>query len=543
MDSTEFKRLINALPALPPSPFHQFFDTNYTPSDLEISEIRFLVQNVKTQLALLDNYREQLSHYIDKHAALASPIRRIPDDILREIFIASLPRTPTFSSTEPPHTLGWVCRRWREVALSTQRLWSTVYVSMPCESNPAADRLARLRCSALQTWIERSNPIPIRLWLVDYPSGIAQTFLQPFTHRIGELRQELYEPNHSTFLLQLGRFQNLRSVSVVNEAEEEDVAVLCDPELLVRAPNLEAISCRGMASSPFQYALNWSRMTTFRWTTHNRHAFLSNEQVLRLLESMPSLRVCRIGQFNAPRPRNEDAQVQRVIALPQLQVLCLYQSEGGPMTVSLLCHVDAPLLHRLSFSFVPPISLRSTPIKAQLLRRVEVLIESYTSKEIIDLISSMDSLEDLILKYRPFPIRSPPGNMSDDEWTENYGFNDGVLKALTPTNDDPNSTLACPRLHSLEIDDFMVDRPLLTTEAFMAFIIERSRHPKAQTCLARIQLRSPGYVPGLRAALQTWMQAGNNPVKLVFSGRENEEIEERPRYPQDPPNTEVFDDW
>ncbi|EAU83389.2 hypothetical protein CC1G_09083 [Coprinopsis cinerea okayama7 len=541
---------------LPPSPYSQLLDTNYAPNDDQVSDIRSLVKSLQEQLARLDDvppilihpdYRRQLRHYINQHTALVSPIRRVPEDILREIFIATIPRVPRISCQESPQILGWVCRRWRGIALSTPRLWSVVEVSTYFDpsSQPAGESRALRRCSALLAWLERSKSIPVRLWLHEGPTAIARTFLQPFTHRIGVLRQEIGHSNPSSLLLAQGQFQNLRCLHVENRAGPEDLAaVLCDGSLLDRTPNLDAVFIQGRASSPFMYALHWSRMTSFRWSTCNSNGWLWNDQTLKLLESMPSLRRCQIdqteGQARAIDTESHRARRHRLVSLPQLESLCLRQKEGGPMTVDVFLDIDAPLLHHLSFAFIDPISLRAPSIKAQTLRRVDIAIDNYTTQELIGLLSSMSSLEELTLRYRP-------DWMWDDyyDWLQangsekaNHGFNDRVLKSLTAPTKNAGTEFVCPRLRTLEIDDFdglTVERSNLTTEAFMAFIVERSKISNAHSRLAHIRLPYPLYVFRLQGAFQAWKEAGNGNHLVQLEFRHMQKPYERPYSPEIPP--------
>jgi hypothetical protein len=63
---------------------------------------------------------------LDKRKAWIAPIRRLPVEILSEIFI--------FSSEVGglvPLTITEVSRHWREVILATPRAWSRVYANLP----------------------------------------------------------------------------------------------------------------------------------------------------------------------------------------------------------------------------------------------------------------------------------------------------------------------------------------------------------------------------------------------------------------------------
>ncbi|KAF5310682.1 hypothetical protein D9619_007938 [Psilocybe cf. subviscida] len=94
-------------------------------------------------------------------SACASPIRRVPDDILQEIFMTCLPfdTNPTLISVKKaPILLTHVCRRWKNLAFSTASLWS--HFSIPLYSyKPPYIEVIR----AVQEWLARSNKCTLNL--------------------------------------------------------------------------------------------------------------------------------------------------------------------------------------------------------------------------------------------------------------------------------------------------------------------------------------------------------------------------------------------
>ncbi|KAJ7255887.1 hypothetical protein B0H12DRAFT_964781, partial [Mycena haematopus] len=120
--------------------------TNYCPLDEEVCEIEALLVRSRSRLQDLDDRiadlqkvtaideqvidelteeRTSIRTYVDAHRALLSPVRRLPLDMLQEIFVACLPthRNCVMSASEPPVLLGHICSSWRSISHSTPRLW------------------------------------------------------------------------------------------------------------------------------------------------------------------------------------------------------------------------------------------------------------------------------------------------------------------------------------------------------------------------------------------------------------------------------------
>ncbi|KAJ7698995.1 hypothetical protein B0H17DRAFT_926902, partial [Mycena rosella] len=121
------------------SPFASKLGTNYCPEDEEIAQIRVLLAEPANRLKSLDDEisklqvaldrmkeeRSRLGAYVEGHRALISLARRLPLDIIQEIFLACIPTHCNcfMSATEAPVLLGRICSSWRSISLSTPRLW------------------------------------------------------------------------------------------------------------------------------------------------------------------------------------------------------------------------------------------------------------------------------------------------------------------------------------------------------------------------------------------------------------------------------------
>jgi hypothetical protein len=147
------------------SRFSRRLSTNYIPSDEEIDLIRMELVSNTQELARIDEricelsaQRDQIQAYIDSHKALISHPRRLPVDILREIFIACLPanRNAVISAWEAPLLLGRICSAWRTIALSTPRLWASLHAPLDYILEEEPRKLAVIE------WLQRSGPFSFR---------------------------------------------------------------------------------------------------------------------------------------------------------------------------------------------------------------------------------------------------------------------------------------------------------------------------------------------------------------------------------------------
>ncbi|KAH6910997.1 hypothetical protein BKA70DRAFT_50694 [Coprinopsis sp. MPI-PUGE-AT-0042] len=126
---------------LPTTPFKGRLGTNYVPTEDETTAVRELIKTVEPQIVSLDAEIEALKQrraiytsFIADHRALISPIRYMPPDILRKIFSYCLPydnQEKAMQASEAPLLLVQICRHWRDLAITTPTLWSTIFLKIP----------------------------------------------------------------------------------------------------------------------------------------------------------------------------------------------------------------------------------------------------------------------------------------------------------------------------------------------------------------------------------------------------------------------------
>ncbi|KAJ7651234.1 hypothetical protein FB45DRAFT_731279, partial [Roridomyces roridus] len=128
----------------PGSPCTHLLKSNNAPTETEIPPIQLFISenqsrldaldvqidDLRAQMQRLQSQRDAVADCVRRHIAVVSVLRRVPPELISEIFVWTLAGGQTWDA--PPWYLGLICRSWRGIALSTPFLWSCIVV----ESRP-----------------------------------------------------------------------------------------------------------------------------------------------------------------------------------------------------------------------------------------------------------------------------------------------------------------------------------------------------------------------------------------------------------------------
>ncbi|KAJ3880130.1 hypothetical protein F5051DRAFT_324440, partial [Lentinula edodes] len=122
------------------------------------------LQTLEAKARILNSELVQARSDLLEHRALLSGARKLPVEIISEIFLQCLPEVDTLSFMRPePHPdqapllLTQVCRSWRSIAIATPRLWSTLIINA---SNGSSSH-----CEITKLWLDRSRNVPLTFTL------------------------------------------------------------------------------------------------------------------------------------------------------------------------------------------------------------------------------------------------------------------------------------------------------------------------------------------------------------------------------------------
>ncbi|KAJ7433679.1 hypothetical protein B0H11DRAFT_2259182 [Mycena galericulata] len=154
--------------------------TNEAPTDDEAAQVLRAMEESRARIIQLDRAISALQSIIEKHrrarqaasdqirrgTLILSVSRRLPTDILVEIFNWTVPdeaarKRPTARS---PWLLGRVCSRWRALSLHLPELWTTIDRNIPL--------------AMVKAHLDRSHPHPLTVELGYSDSGSVELLVQ-----------------------------------------------------------------------------------------------------------------------------------------------------------------------------------------------------------------------------------------------------------------------------------------------------------------------------------------------------------------------------
>ncbi|KZP22093.1 hypothetical protein FIBSPDRAFT_687916, partial [Athelia psychrophila] len=84
----------------------------------DVSQLDQDILRLENTLHELRRKRDEMKSFTLAHKTLVSPIRRVPPEIITEVFLHSAD-----GNLGSPLLLASICSRWRSIALSSPQLW------------------------------------------------------------------------------------------------------------------------------------------------------------------------------------------------------------------------------------------------------------------------------------------------------------------------------------------------------------------------------------------------------------------------------------
>ncbi|KAJ7160159.1 hypothetical protein C8R46DRAFT_956340 [Mycena filopes] len=341
------------------SPFREKIGTNYAPLDSEIGQIKELLLHPRAEIWRLDRevarlraQRHEFKKFVAGHSALISPIRQLPSDVLREIFLACIPTkgNAVMSAREAPLLLGRICSVWRIIALSTPRLWASLHIAEPDTDLPLSLYNGCLRL--VTTWLNRSGALPLSISFHRRGHTGASPFFDALV-TFSPRWKHISLSGQPQILLSRADVPLLESIEIFKYAVPEDPEVAKAQDFLggacVRKVSL------GSEIDPIQLPLPWAQLTTLTLSRpNNPYHFvggvgsLTSSTALRILADCGSLRECVLF-LTSEAEADEPPDLPLSVEVPFLTSLKITLSMGNPAVHSNpLDRLRLPLLASLA---------------------------------------------------------------------------------------------------------------------------------------------------------------------------------------------------
>ncbi|KAF7311837.1 F-box domain-containing protein [Mycena indigotica] len=377
-----------------------------------IQSLQDELANLTAQLAHACKHRDELEAPIREHQALTSAARRLPDVVLRAIFISTLPthRNASFASDEGPYLLCRVSRRWRALAMDTPCLWASMHVVIP-----RAEAFLPM-IDTLRLWLSRSTIDPLSV-SVCFPKAVRTrsplvtsllAILVGHAPRWQKMRVVVYEKADVDALTQLTA-TDLPILQDFDITIQHGISIpsIEIPFAFLRTPSLRRLT---ISQLPQPDDVLWGRLVHLEF-----HASISN-----------LIHFSLYAGWTWPRDAPSDMDFEP-IRLPLLSEFRILFSDSL-IVGRTLEKCEFPSLHRLSVQsrwpqlIIGDLGLPQLSAASPGLKSLELTAEGMQRGALEAALHALPQLEELTLSGEPlYPPTTPQG-----AWTRDLGFFDAL---------------------------------------------------------------------------------------------------------------------
>ncbi|KAJ7070092.1 hypothetical protein C8F01DRAFT_1115218 [Mycena amicta] len=285
------------------------------------------------QVEILADMDVEYAATLEELNEIRYPILNLPAEVVSEIFVHCLPKetVDVVSTRDAPILLCRICRRWRQIALSTLRLWTTFTVVVESESQKA--QLADIA----QTWLSRTGGFPLTISLRGHLSQAASfdRFMQILQQRANNIRSLILRVPRFD-LNEVGKhiqaFPALEEISIHAARDNQNPPLI---SMFRESRHLRTVTLESIPLAALQLQTNRiSELVGIHFSTG---------WVQDALRDLPNAVKCSFAITN-----EEGTSLDEPLTLPRLRSLELHFAIFSGGVTSILEFLNLPVLHSLS---------------------------------------------------------------------------------------------------------------------------------------------------------------------------------------------------
>ncbi|KAJ7784613.1 hypothetical protein B0H16DRAFT_1877035 [Mycena metata] len=378
-------------------------DAHIESLDAHIKSLNAQIKSVKSSLAEVAKKRVAAKKRIRQHHAVLATVRRMPPELLCEIFAWTLlDASANAAKAKPPWYLGHVCQSWRHAAVSHPALWASIVIdcAMPTDDTLLLPAKAIRLLSRTEVQLLRSGDVDLDIRLLNVGSNVNPRIVDMVLPHCRRWRSLTFSVQRNTecalhWLRPVdGRLDRLETLRLV-DAEK---AVI--PDIFSTAPNLRKVFLNNWQFSRHSptIVIPWGQITHY-------HGYDTLERQLNILRSAPNLVECAVSSrhnFN-----DEDPPHGNQIVLP-----CLHRLRMEPADT--LAHITAPSVQEVSLRLFNPLAPLLLPsIQRSSCTITKLVVQStITASDLVSALKGLPLLSYLLLENRDYSRTDSPEYVS-----------------------------------------------------------------------------------------------------------------------------------
>ncbi|KJA25385.1 hypothetical protein HYPSUDRAFT_214078 [Hypholoma sublateritium FD-334 SS-4] len=326
-----------------------------------IQALKLQVEQAEIRLQRLREEEAGIWETSEDPRRVLSVLRTLPEDVVREIFIACVEDdmpTLSYDETPMPYVLTQISSGMRHIALTTPAIWASMNVeirSLQFDSVELYEQAYSDLAQRASEWFERAGGLALTVFIQDAdssnarpegsesdPSDILFDTLLSYSNRWKEVHFDSFGSEVvSPHMLRIAALTAvdiplLQSVSLHLDCITPNPVL--HNSVLLTIPTLQKVKL--IADTLRLFTVNWPVLTSITLRRHSYDYYHSMSEIARILQQIKCLVFCDI----AVGPTHSEEHYAGKIDLPFLKNLCVSEQKPPSGAPSILDLITAPTL-------------------------------------------------------------------------------------------------------------------------------------------------------------------------------------------------------